>query len=449
VRVPLLPFALFVVCSCHGAASPGPSHPSPASSTRTLPAPLEFRALSEHAAAAIEAHDDTTARAHLLELLERFGAHPGALWALGIVETHLGHLDAAVVRLRAYAAMGLTREGATTNRELSPLRGQAGWQALLEELARNNRPVSNATLGLRLPDEELVAEDVAWDAKARAFYVSAVRSREILAVRLDDGVATRFVKPGQDGIFSVLGLALDGPRGRLWATSTALPQADVFRPEDAGKTAIHLYDVASARLLARIDLPATAEAKHSLADVTLAANGDAYVADDDGARMYVAHAASNTLEPLDDGHTFISPQTPALSPDGTELFVPDYAEGIAAIDLATRKVRWLSHPPHAAVTGIDGLYFLDARTLLAVQNGTAPMRIVRLDLDEGRVRVTGLTVLEQRSALLGTPTHGVIVGDELWFIGRSGWEHMNDDGTVKPGESPRGSVLLRLRVRDR
>jgi sugar lactone lactonase YvrE len=365
-----------------------------------------------------------------------------------VVETHLGHRGPAVTRLREYAAMGLAREGAATREDLAPLHGSDGWQALLEQLVQNNRPVSNAALGLRLPDEELVAEDVAWDAKERAFYVGAVRAREILKVRLDDGAATRFVAPGRDGLFSVLGLALDSARGRLWATSAALAQGDALRPEDAGKTAIHLYDLASTQLLAKIELPTTATEKHSLADVTLAANGDAYVADDGAGRMYVAHAATRTLEPLDDGHVFISPQTPALSPDGKELFVPDYAAGIAALDLATRKVRWLPHDPRAAVTGIDGLYFLDGTTLLAVQNGTTPMRVVRLDLDTGRTRITGLTVLEQRSEWLGTPTHGVIVGDDFWLIGRSGWDHLNDDGTVKPGESTRGSVLLRLGVRD-
>jgi len=50
--------------------------------------------------------------------------------------------------------------------------------------------------------------------------------------------------------------------------------------------------------------------------------------------------------------------------------------GIAVINLASGKVDYLLHPEEMAVIGLDGLYLADD-TLIGVQNGTDPERIVR------------------------------------------------------------------------
>ena len=132
---------------------------------------------------------------------------------------------------------------------------------------------------------------------------------------------------------------------------------------------------------------------------------------------------------------------PALAEDIARL-EPEYERFPGWKAVTTGATRWLGASRPAALDGIDGLYFVDATTLLAVQNGTSPARVSRLHLDSGRTRVEAVDVVEQASSWLGAPTHGVVVGDRFYFIAKSGWEHMNDDGTVKPQESPRGSLIL-------
>jgi hypothetical protein len=83
------------------------------------------------------------------------------------------------------------------------------------------------------------------------------------------------------------------------------------------------------------------------------------------------------------------------------------------------------------VNGIDGLYLV-GHTLIAIQNGTMPERVVRLELDAALSRVERWEPVESRSAGLGDPTHGVVVGPTFYFIANSGWDRFNDDGTVKP-----------------
>ena len=141
--------------------------------------------------------------------------------------------------------------------------------------------------------------------------------------------------------------------------------------------------------------------------------------------------------------TFISPQTPAATPDGRRLLVADYARGIGIVDLATRSVSWMAHPRGVAVDGIDGLY-LAGNSLVAVQNGTEPNRVIRLYLDPSLTRVLRWEALETNSPGLGAPTHGTIVGKDFFFIANSGWDQLADDGSVKPGAMLTPPAVLRL-----
>ena len=151
------------------------------------------------------------------------------------------------------------------------------------------------------------------------------------------------------------------------------------------------------------------------------------------------------LERLDDGD-FISPQTPALHRDGKHIFVPDYLRGIGALEISTKQVRWLSMEKGFALNGIDGLYF-DRGTLIAVQNGTSPERVVAFDLDPSLTRITSETIIERSTDTLGDPTHGVIIDDDFYYIANSGWDVIDDHGNMRPGAKPTEARLMRARVR--
>jgi hypothetical protein len=42
-------------------------------------------------------------------------------------------------------------------------------------------------------------------------------------------------------------------------------------------------------------------------------------------------------------------------------------------------------------------------------------------------------VLEANWTGLGDPTHGVVVGDNFYFIANSGWDRVGENGAFKPG----------------
>jgi hypothetical protein len=148
--------------------------------------------------------------------------------------------------------------------------------------------------------------------------------------------------------------------------------------------------------------------------------------------VYWVDHDTDHLDVLIPAGTFRSPQTPALSPDGRTLFVPDYSRGISAVDLRSKQASLLPHPRSLSLAGIDGLY-VAGQTMIAVQNGTAPARLIRMRLNSSLTKIEDFEVLEANWPGLGHPTHGVVVGDRFYFIANSGWDRLTDDGQLKPG----------------
>ena len=222
-----------------------------------------------------------------------------------------------------------------------------------------------------------------------------------------------------------------------------MPEAIGFSKEQEGRSALLKYSLESAALLKRYDLKS--DAKHALGDMTISSSGDVYASDGFGAVYWVEHTR-DTIEPLFDKGTFRSPQTPALSPDEKRLFVPDYSRGITVVDLATKQWKLLEHPKELSLGGIDGLYLKD-KTMLAIQNGTTPPRLIRMSLDDSLTRVIQWETIEANWPGLGSPTHGVVVGDQFYFIVNSGWDRMNDDGSVKQGAAFEAPQIRQMKIR--
>lgn len=138
-----------------------------------------------------------------------------------------------------------------------------------------------------------------------------------------------------------------------------------------------------------------------------------------------------------------SPQTPALTGDGSTLLVPDYQRGIARVSLRRHSVSWLQRPSELALFGIDGMY-LEGRMLVAIQNGTVPERIVVIRLNRTFERVDSWRVLLARAPGLGDPTHGCLRHGEFFFIANSGWDQFEDDGARVAGVVPTAPEIWRI-----
>ena len=118
----------------------------------------------------------------------------------------------------------------------------------------------------------------------------------------------------------------------------------------------------------------------------------------------------------------------------------DYTQGPARVNLATGQVRLLDVPADAAVTGIDGLVW-SAGSLVGIQNGTEPHRVIRLSLAGDRV--TQVSVLERAHPRFDEPTLGVVVGASLFYVANSQYGAVRPDGSLDQARL-KAPVILEL-----
>jgi hypothetical protein len=134
----------------------------------------------------------------------------------------------------------------------------------------------------------------------------------------------------------------------------------------------------------------------------------------------------------------------AESADGRGLYVADYSHGILSVDRASRKVSEVTPPAGGAtVLGIDGLA-RHGDTLIGIQNGLQPARVIRMRLDEDPLRIRAVELLDRNLPAADQPTVGAVVGDELRYVANSQWEHYDDEGRLRDGATLAPPLILRL-----
>ncbi len=420
---------------CALASCPAPTLTVPVQPGNATPS---WSDLADEANASLAKKDYLRYQASLVELYRTSGSS-SILLSLARADARVGDLDAALAHLSDYAAMGLDAD-VDASAALSRLKDDPRWPALRARLESNRAPVAHATTVFALPHEDLIPEGLAWDPRSRTFFVSSVRRRKIIAVD-EQGTAHDFLSPADRGVGALCGLASDGKR--LWVTMATLPQMVGFDAKGPRATALLAYDLATGSLGTRIDLPVDDGREHALTDLTVGPQGDVYVSDEPGRMVYALAPGATRLEPLVATGSFLSPQTPAISPDGHHLYVPDYVRGIAALDLASRRMTWIIPNAGVALDGIDDLHVVGG-DLVAVQNGVTPPRIVRFTLDARGVRATRADVLERASPGFGDPTHGLVRDGKLWFIAAAGWGRFDDQGAATKDAPPDAPVIMAL-----
>lgn len=365
---------------------------------------------------------------------------PSAIWNLAQIAAREGNADEAIRRLEEYASMGLARSVARDT-TFASLQADPRLSRVAARLIANADPRATATMAAGLDDAGLLAEDLAYDAATRTFYVSSIHRRKVVSVDAS-GVVRDFIPAAQGGIWGVHALALDAARHVLWGSMAAIPTMEGYAEADSGRTALVCWDLRSGKELARVEL-ARDGAPHVLGDIMLAPDGALYATDSRGGGLYRLRQGATSLETLAPSGTFGSPQMAVLMEQGRVLWIADYPRGIVSYDLRSRAIATVSKPRTLGASGIDGLY--PARGgLIAIQNGTRPIRVLSLTLDAAGREIAAWNVLEQDSPALGEPNHGVVAGESFYLIGNSGWDRVNGAEQLETPEGANPPVILRL-----
>ncbi|MEQ1724365.1 MAG: hypothetical protein ABL882_00360 [Sphingopyxis sp.] len=336
-------------------------------------------------------------------------------------------LTRAAQAAHRYAELGgsLSMNGRQTVRPAMDADMFAQWSARLDA---NAAPFGDSNILANISGPRLI-ESLA-PIRGGGWFISSVADARIY--RVDSGGAAAPLA-GSDGHGSVFGLAIDRRRNILWSARVIVPQSPAM-PHFAGLLA---QDATSGTIHRIVHAPAGA----SMGDLSVAADGAVYVSDPVNGAIYRGAADSIDVEQLVPPGVLRSPQGIAIDERRSRLYVSDYAHGIATIDRDTGYVSWLSSDVPAALDGIDGLLWYRG-TLIAIQNGTIPHRIIQIILSRDGRRVTAIKVLERANPKWDEPTTGVIDGRNLVYIGNSQWRRFGDGAQII-GEEPLAPTEIR------
>jgi streptogramin lyase len=373
------------------------------------------------------------------ELLDLTPGSPRALYNLACAQALTGAAAEAIASLDRVAGMGVILDAAKDD-DFATLRGTPGFEAVLAKMTALESPISPGRVAFTLPEKDLITEGIAHDPKSGDFFVSSVHRRKVLRVR-PDGRVSEFVTEGQDGLLSAVALAVDERRRSLYVSSAGQPMTKGMRPEEKGRSFVVEYGIEDGKERRRLAPPAGL-ADAFVSDLGLGADGTLAVSDPQSGRVYVLRPGETSLRVLVASGPLVSPQGLAFSPDGRRLFVADYALGIARVDPRSGAVALLPGPESAALGGIDGLVYARG-SLIGIQNGFRPHKVLRLTLADDASRITGARVLERARPDYDEPTLGTLAGDDLFYVATSQYSKVREDGSLDL-ERLKPSIILRL-----
>ena len=395
--------------------------------------------LAQRAAAAYEGkrYDEAAQLyARLLTLVPRsIGGRVAAARALA----KGGRTPEAIEQLAAVVGFGARFDA--SDEAWSSLRGDDRFERLESLMRARTAPLVRSSVAFRLA-KDLIPENVAWDPKSGAFFVGSMYKAKIIRVSAE-GAVSDFVPSRRDGLLGVLGMKVDPVRRELWAAVGNFgerPPMAFEDPSTLGRGGLFCFNVDTGALIGAWWGPGTADEQVLFNDLVITRTGDVYVTA--GLKgIWRLQRGSESIEPfLEPPGSFFNGI--AIAPDGSTLFAASHFEGVMKIDVATKKTALLDLPPGVALGGIDGLYMHDD-SLIAIQNGTDPIRVIRAWLDPERTRVTRFVVLEQEHPETDIPLTGTIVGDHLYYVGRSQLRAF-DGRTIWPDEKLKDSTILKL-----
>jgi hypothetical protein len=294
-----------------------------------------------------------------------------------------------------------------------------------------------------LPDSTFWPEGVDVDPRNGRLYVASVRHHTIAEV-MPNGATRELLPRGAANVGPIFGVRVDTARNVLWATTSAYSQIPGYLPADSAIAALLEIRLSDGRIVHRWNVPVGAGGR-VLGDLAVGVGGDVFFTDSSHPVMYWLHHGIGALDSITSPH-FRSLQGMAPTPNGKSLYLADYSRGFFRLDLGTRALTPVDALAGTSVRGCDGIVWYRG-SIVAVQNGASPARIVRFTLESSGTRISAAEVIDENAAIADEPTIATVLGDELIYVANSQWEKFDARGARIVARPLRAPILLSLPLR--
>jgi len=343
----------------------------------------------------------------------------------------------------------LQRQGAAydfnATEDSQNIRGTEVYEYINDLMARALEPAGVAEHVLTLADNVVLPEAIDWDPLNQAFLIGTIADGKVLRVNEKGESTTLFQADADNGMWSIYDIKVDVKRNIFWVSSAALPVFKNYLQPDFGRSALFKFDLKSGKLLQRYPM-ALDGSPHSFANMALAEDGSVYIADSQAPILYIFKPGDTSPKVFAASTDLLSIRSMVLNKDNTYLYLSDYSNGLFIINLEDSQMRAPVMPETLNTSGIDGMYRW-GDSLVVIQNGFTPSRVLRLQLDSDGVEITDMAPLAVSQPVFDNPNFGVIRGDWLYYFANSHWGKVDANGKAnKPVSIIRTGVKEALNV---
>lgn len=349
--------------------------------------------------------------------------HPTYTYNLASAYALNGKTDKALSTLRKLVLMN-NSTAFETDEDFKALQGTEGFNAVLKLKEEQTKVITSSKHVVTLSEKDLHPEGLAYLPKTKTWLASSIRKGKIVSFDSKTGQCNDWLK--EEKMLAVLAMKPDGRY--LWAVTAAFPETETFVKEDEGKAEVLKVDVGTRRIIKRFSL----KGNHVFGDLVVAKNGIVYVSDSGRPVVYKIEndVISEFVSFENDGFNL---QGLTFNKDQSKLFVADYLKGIAVIDVKSIHKTWLDFPDGTTPKGIDGLVF-HSNTLIAIQNGVKPIRVIQFSLNEQQDQITGFKLLDNNRPEFNEPALATMVDGMLYFFANSPWGAYDKNGVLDQGK---------------
>ena len=391
--------------------------------------PKTLQAYYQEALQAYQKKDYASYLQHMQMLDNMRPNHPTILYKLSGGYALQGQKDSSIACLKRLILINANPK-IEQDSDFESVQNTTEFQNILKTIHKLRKPTQNSQTVFTLKEKDAHIESIAYDAKTKSFYFGAIHKRKI--IRLDaKGQLSDFVGEAQQEIGGVSGMQIDSKNRILWVCTNYLKQMKNY-PKDlleGSYTAVYCYNIDTGKLIQKYELKDNKN-KHFWGDLVLDKAGNVYITDSYTPAIYWIPKNQNKVQLFLETN-LRSLQGISLSKNEKYLFFSDYASTLYRLELASKTWEPIQNHLDISLKGTDGLYFYK-NSLIAIQNGLNPQKIVQIFLDKDLKKLLSYKILENNHAQFNEPTLGLVLGKKLYYIANSQWTGYDENMQIFP-----------------
>ena len=292
------------------------------------------------------------------------------------------------------------------------------WLAFREQMGKE---MSQSNKVVTLDEKDLHPEGLCY-VEGTGWLAASVHKRKIVSFDITTGKCADWLS-GND-MLAVFAIKPDSNNKYLWAATSAIPEMQGYTASQEGTAEILKIDIATKQIVKRFPM----EGGHLFGDLLVLESGDVLISDSGTPVIY--RIKKDVMEEwLDLRKEAFSLQGITANEKNETLYIADYLKGILVISLKDKSRYWLELP---CTKGIDGLTYHPA-CLLAIHNGTKPIRIIEYHLMKDDKMKPEYHLWDSNRAEFNEPVLGTMHKGDFYFFANAPWKAYDKFGNLIDG----------------